>query len=384
MIKDIMTIIFRHSFRILVTSFFLITLAVAGVAWLVKSPQLLEIVLIHGVPLHTFLTLSLHRMPSFLELLLPLSFLFATLYTLHHLTVSSELIAMRASGQSHAAIAKPIVALALIVSLFSLYINFYATPFGYRIVRDIQHYVGANLLSSPIKTGQFSQLGNSVLLYLPQQSDAQSRKGLFIYDGRKKDKEITLMAQEAQLQKISQGVRFKLVNGTRQEFTKDNRQLSELAFDYYTFDLDVTNQAQNSRSRRIEERYLHELLFPEKGVSEQSQKDFISEIHRRILLPFSIIVYALLAMAIFSAKGVSRGDSARSILMISVVALAVHVMLVSFVHLNRSFPFFAIAAYVMLTTLAATCAAYLYRPVPFDHLVHRLRRMRWRTRFRSS
>ena len=384
MIKDIMTIIFRHNFRILVTSFLLITLAVAGVAWLVKSPQLLEIVLIHGVPLHTFLTLSLHRMPSFLELLLPLSFLFATLYTLHHLTVSSELIAMRASGQSHAAIAKPILALALIVSLFSLYINFYATPSGYRIVRDIQHYVGANLLSSPIKTGQFSQLGNSVLLYLPQQSDAQSRKGLFIYDGRKKDKEITLMAQEAQLQKISQGVRFKLVNGTRQELTKDNRQLSELAFDYYTFDLDVTNQAQNSRSRRMEERYLHELQFPQDDVSKATQRDFISEIHRRILLPFSIIVYALLAMAIFSAKGVSRGDSARSILMISVLALAVHVMLVSFVHLNRSFPFFAIAAYVTLTMLAVTCAAYLYRPVPFDSLAHRLRRMRWRTRIRSS
>ena len=384
MIKDIMTIIFRHNFRILVTSFLLITLAVAGVAWLVKSPQLLEIVLIHGVPLHTFLTLSLHRMPSFLELLLPLSFLFATLYTLHHLTVSSELIAMRASGQSHAAIAKPILTLALIVSLFSLYINFYATPSGYRIVRDIQHYVGANLLSSPIKTGQFSQLGNSVLLYLPQQSDAQSRKGLFIYDGRKKDKEITLMAQEAQLQKISQGVRFKLVNGTRQEFTKDNRQLSELAFDYYTFDLDVTNQAQNSRSRRMEERYLHELQFPQDDVSKATQRDFISEIHRRILLPFSIIVYALLAMAIFSAKGVSRGDSARSILMISVLALAVHVMLVSFVHLNRSFPFFAIAAYVTLTMLAVTCAAYLYRPVPFDFLAHRLRRMRWRTRIRSS
>ena len=384
MIKDLMSIIFRHSFRILVVSFLLITLAVAGVAWLVKSPQLLEIVLIHGVPLHTFLTLSLHRMPSFLELLLPLSFLFATLYTLHHLTVSSELIAMRAGGQSHAAIAKPILVLALIVSLFSLYINFYATPSGYRIVRDIQHYVGANLLSSPIKTGQFSQLGNSVLLYLPQQSDATSRKGLFIYDGRKKDKEITLMAQEAQLHKISQGVRFKLVNGTRQELTKDNRQLSELAFDYYTFDLDVTNQAQNSRSRRIEERYLHELLFPEKGVSEQSQKDFISDIHRRILLPFSIIVYALLAMAIFSAKGVSRGDSARSILMISVLALAVHVMLVSFVHLNRSFPFFAAAAYVTLTMLAVTCATYLYRPVPFDHLVHHLRRLHWRTRARSS
>ena len=384
MIKDLMTIIFRHSFKILVTSFLLITLAVAGVAWLVKSPQLLEIVLLHGVPLHTFLTLSLHRMPSFLELLLPLSFLFATLYTLHHLTVSSELIAMRASGQSHAAIAKPILALALIVSLFSLFITFYATPSGYRIVRDIQHYVGTNLLSSPIKTGQFSQLGNSVLLYLPQQSNAESRKGLFIYDGRKKDKEITLMAQEAQLQKISQGVRFKLVNGTRQEFTKDNRQLSEFAFDYYIFDLDAITQSQNSRSRRIEERYLHELLLPQDDVSKETQRDFISEIHRRILLPFSVIVYALLAMAIFSAKGVSRGDSARSILMISVLALAVHVMLVSFVHLNRSFPFFAIAAYVTLTMLATTCAVYLYRPVPFDYLAHRLRRMHWRTRFRSS
>ena len=373
-----MTIIFRHSFKILVTSFLLITLAVAGVAWLVKSPQLLEIVLLHGVPLHTFLTLSLHRMPSFLELLLPLSFLFATLYTLHHLTVSSELIAMRASGQSHAAIAKPILVLAFIVSLFSLFITFYATPSGYRIVRDIQHYVGTNLLSSPIKTGQFSQLGNSVLLYLPQQSNAESRKGLFIYDGRKKDKEITLMAQEAQLQKISQGVRFKLVNGTRQEFTKNNKQLSEFAFDYYIFDLDAINQAQKSRSRRIEERYLHELLLPQDDVSKETQRDFISEIHRRVLLPFSVIVYALLAMAIFSAKGVSRGDSTRSILMISVVASAVHVMLVSFVHLNRSFPFLAIIAYVTLTMLAVICTAYLYHPVPFDHLAHRLRRMRFR------
>lgn len=367
-----MTLLFKHNFRFLAITFLVTTTILLAVAWLVKSPKLLEIVLSHGVSLKIFLLLSFYRIPAFLELLLPLSFLFATLYSLHHLNLGSELIAMRAGGMSHIRTSLPIMTLALILCLFSFFLTFYATPSGYRIVRDLQHQVGANILLAPIRQGEFNKVGKNVIFYVPTQDSKALEQGLFIHDSRNHEKEITFIAEKGQMQKIDNGLRFKLTHGKRQELDRDGKTLSNFAFDYYVFDLALNAPQEKTRRRRVEERWMNELRHPEQDANEDERRAYRIEIHRRTLLPLSIMLYGLIILAFFAAQDVGRRGDGRIILSTSLIVFALHIGLLGMIRLSNQLPWLIHATYLLLGFMAFMSLAYLFNSVPFDRVGHHI------------
>lgn len=76
----------------------------------------------HGSPRHIIL-FFLYKVPSIVNQIMPLAVLMATLLTLGILSRSSEIVAMQSCGISLKKIAKPLVVIAFVLSLFTFFSN---------------------------------------------------------------------------------------------------------------------------------------------------------------------------------------------------------------------------------------------------------------------
>jgi lipopolysaccharide export system permease protein len=77
------------------------------------------------------------KIPFIVSIMLPIAMLVATLLTIGLLSKTSELTAMRASGNTISWLARPIFFSAIIVSLFSILVNETLLPYSQRRVREI-------------------------------------------------------------------------------------------------------------------------------------------------------------------------------------------------------------------------------------------------------
>ena len=84
--------------------------------WLTQSLRFIELIVNRGLTLATFFNLTLLLLPSFLWLLLPIALFAAVLFTYQRLSADSELTVMRAFGRSPLQIARPALALSVIVA----------------------------------------------------------------------------------------------------------------------------------------------------------------------------------------------------------------------------------------------------------------------------
>lgn len=77
-----------------------------------------DLIINKGVPFWAVLKLMLYKLPSLLVLTFPVSTLFGTAMALGRFSKDNEMVALRTSGISVFRIARPILALGLIVSAF--------------------------------------------------------------------------------------------------------------------------------------------------------------------------------------------------------------------------------------------------------------------------
>lgn len=94
-------------------------------------------ILPEDVAFGTVVKYFLLKIPLTLNLMLPIAMLVTTLLTIGILSKNSEITAMRASGVTILWIARPLFALGLFVSLFSIFLSETVIPYSSRRVREI-------------------------------------------------------------------------------------------------------------------------------------------------------------------------------------------------------------------------------------------------------
>ena len=90
--------------------------------------DLTELIFIKKAALLEVIKLLLFILPSFFNIVIPLSLLFASLLTFGHLSAEGEIMAFLSSGISLFRIEKTLLVFALILSGISFYFSWYITP----------------------------------------------------------------------------------------------------------------------------------------------------------------------------------------------------------------------------------------------------------------
>lgn len=292
--------------RQLIAPLVFITFAMTGVIWLSQSLQFVD-KLINGLPVTTFIYLSILLLPGILKFTLLLGLFFGTLFAFNKLYTESELVVMWASGLSKWALTKPALYLALSVTIILYILGFYLAPYGLRTVKELRVEWRDSLASVVLREGVFNSLASGVTVYIREKSSSGELLGILVHDERKPEKPVTYMAEQGAFIKTSEGPRFYMKNGNLQEVEKDQAKLSILYFDDYALDVSQFEKESGVIELKPSARYFSELVWPEENeYTKRKAQALISELHQRIVLPLYAIAFVYIAMA-----GVMSGEFTR-------------------------------------------------------------------------
>ena len=297
-----------------------VTAALSAAIWLAQSLRLIDLIVNRGLSADVFLYLAILILPRFLDVVLPVGVFIAVLFTFNRLITESELVVMRSAGQSHLALAKPVLVLAGIAFLVLMSLSVYFLPASNRAFKDLQFEISHRFVSSLVQEGTFTTISDKITIYVRSRDEKGEVLGLLINDSRNSQKQVTIVAERGAFVDSPTGARILMVNGNRQQFDSETHKLSLLTFDSYTLDLETLQDAPVGRFREAQERFLDELFFPPADVEGPLRQGFVAEAHNRVLVPLSVFSFSLIPLACLLPGELNRRGQLNRILI--AIALA--------------------------------------------------------------
>ena len=299
----------------------MLTLLLTSVIWLVEVLPLLDLVINRGQSAPTFLYLVLLLLPSMLMTIMPIAFFFAAVFTLQRLSGDSELVVMASAGYSLRQLAMPVLAAAAVVMALTYLCALLLMPAGQRALSDKLVDIRADMAGALLNEGEFNNQSQGLTVFIGALSGNGEIRNILVHNSREKDRPVTYVAEKGILAQTPSGTRLIMFDGTIEVSAKGGKELQVLHFESYTLSLDQFSVAAHNNLRKINERYLGELLWPqEQGVSQRIRNQFFAEAHNRLSQPLDCLAFALIALAAVTRGRRQRGTIALRLTMASLAA----------------------------------------------------------------
>ncbi|MEQ1865737.1 MAG: LPS export ABC transporter permease LptF [Micropepsaceae bacterium] len=299
------------------------TFVLTGVIWLSQSLRMLDLVINQSQSAATYLYLTVLALPQLMALILPFALFCAVLYALNRLYVESELVVIWASGFSRWVVAGPVLTIAVLATLVAYLFNLIVMPAGMREMKDRVFEIRADLVNTFVREGAFTNPIDGLTVYVGENNVGGDIRGILVHDARNPKGIATYMAQRGLLANTPLGPRLIMFEGKIQWLEGGEGRLKILNFEKYTFDLGQFDKQRDETSREASERYLSELLYPEKTVSDKLRRKFFSEAHNRLSGPLYCLVFSLIGVvALVGGSFNRRGYGGRIALAMGAVLAA--------------------------------------------------------------
>ncbi|MFM7609141.1 MAG: LPS export ABC transporter permease LptF, partial [Alphaproteobacteria bacterium] len=299
-----MTLLDRYLFRQLALALLAVTVGLAALVWLTQSLRFIELVLDRGLSLAVFFELTSLLLPSFFSVILPITTFIVMLFVHLRLAGDRELVVMRAAGLSNWQIARPALALGLLVVGLMAFLNFWLVPLSHTAFRQWQFEIRNQLVGVLLQEGVFSTLGSDLTVYARKRDPDGTLRGILVHDQREASGAVTILAQAGRIGQGADGPRVTLYDGVRQQMEKGASgappRLTVLSFSENSVDLARVARNEETRSRDSRERSITELLDPDpaEGLRPRELRRFRAEAHQRMASPITALSFALVGLAV--------------------------------------------------------------------------------------
>jgi lipopolysaccharide export system permease protein len=302
----------------------MLTLLLTSVIWLVEVLPLLDLVINRGQSAPTFLYLVLLLLPTLLMTIMPIAFFFAALFTLQRLSGDSELVVMASAGYSLRQLAMPVLAAAAIVMALTYLCVLVLMPAGQRALSDKLLDIRADMAGALLNEGEFNTQQQGLTIFIRNMGSSGEIHNILVHDSRDKARPVTYIAEKGILAQTPAGTRLIMLDGTIEVGSKGGAQLQVLHFESDTINLDQFSGPTRTTLRKINERYLGELLWPseKQGLTPRIRNQFFAEAHNRLSQPLYCIAFALIALAAVTRGRRQRGRVALRLTAAALVAAA--------------------------------------------------------------
>ncbi len=157
-----------------------------------------EIFFSANIPKSLVWQITFALVPNVIAFTCPMAVLVGVIIGLSRMLGDSELIAIRSAGVGNVQITLPVVALGILLSLFTFSINLYGVPFAARIVRRVALQTALYKLESPIEPGVFNSEINGYTIYV---KNGDLKKGtwenIFIFNEDKTNNQARLITSKS-------------------------------------------------------------------------------------------------------------------------------------------------------------------------------------------
>ncbi len=295
-----MTIFSRYVFRQAAGALILILSSLSGIVWIALALRQLNVVTSQGQDALALFKMTTLALPNLLALIAPFALLIAVMHTLNRLNGDSELIVFTASGATTWSVARPLIALALIVLTAVSFVNHIAMPWSLRELRSLIVEMRTDLLAQVIQPGRFSSPENGLTFHIRERAANGELRGLIMHDSRKGKEESSYLAEHGVIVKQDPTAYLIMTDGHIVRHPDPNEPSQIIAFDKYAIDLDEFEQkASDDLDLKPRERYYSELVNPDPNSQsfKRSPGQYVAELHERFSSPIYPIAFVLIAIA---------------------------------------------------------------------------------------
>lgn len=285
----------RYIFRQLLLALVAVTGGLTALIWLTQSLRFVELVVNHGLSFGIFLRLTGLLIPSFIAVILPITTFVVIQFVYQRLAGDRELTVMRAAGLSPFALARPALAIALLVTGLGYALNLWVVPTTLSSFREFQWEIRNRMAAFLLQEGVFTQVSDSLTVYVRSRDPDGMLRGILVDDARDKAAHATILAERGRLVEGQNGPRAVLFNGSRQEIDHQTGRLNMLTFQQNEIELADANRGEGVRTADMSEVSLHDLFDPHPFNVRDIPK-WIAEAHKRLSSPLTTLSYAMVAL----------------------------------------------------------------------------------------
>lgn len=312
-----MQIISKYVFRQASGVLLLILLSLGGIVWIALALRELNVVTSGGQNAATLLAMTTLALPNLLGVIAPFALLIAVVHVLGRLNGDSELIVLTASGATIWTVARPLLALALIVSLAVSLVNHFGMPWSLRTLRQMIVEVRADLLTQVIQPGRFSTPESGLTFHIRDRSKSGELLGLIMEDQRSPPKSQAFLADRGIIVRQDKNAYLVMTDGHIINRNKPQEVPQIIKFDRYAVDL-AQFEAKSAEATfyKSRELYFSDLMWPD--TSQRNVKRMVgryrAELHERFSNPLYPFVFVMIALATVGQAQSTRQNRAAAVI----------------------------------------------------------------------
>jgi lipopolysaccharide export system permease protein len=354
----------RYLARQLIVALIAVTGGLVALIWLTQSLRFVETVVNRGLSIGVFLRLTGLLVPNFVAVILPITCFVVIQFIYQRLASDRELTVMRASGLSQFSLARPALAVVVMVMATCFALNIWIVPASFSQFRQDQFEIRNRLAAFLLQEGVFNQVSDSLTVYVRTREADGTLRGILVDDARQPNSHATILAESGRLIASTGAPRVLLLNGSRQEIDHQTGRLNVLTFTENTIDLTQSSKAEEQRFRDAGEMSLDELLHPQTGseLLDRNAGKFLVEAHRRLSSPFTVASFAMIALVSALSGAFSRhgGIQRPAIAILTVVGLLA--LGLALLNLAAKAPMLIPLIWLQALLPGIACAVYLFLP----------------------
>ncbi len=289
---------FRYVLGQLVVGMIATTTILAGILWLANSVKFVELIVNRGVSVTTFAYLTMLTVPNLLNFTLPIAAFAVVAFVYSKLNSDRELVVLRAVGLSPYRIAKPAIALGLILTAVSYIFAFFLTPASFQKFRELQFNSRYTFSHALLKEGEFNSFGNNFTIYIRERNGESDLRGVLVHDTTNPKEPVTYIAERGVLVQGEKGPRVIVFQGNHQKVDGETKKLSVLYFDRAPIELSGILKRPDVRYREARERGTLELINLKRSDlgNASDYGKFKTELHQRFVSPLMIMGFVLVTV----------------------------------------------------------------------------------------
>jgi lipopolysaccharide export system permease protein len=318
-----MPLIERYVVRRTAYAFFLCLCALVATLWITQVLDQLDVVTAKGGAIWVFVLMTLLALPVLVQVVAPIAFLIAVVFTLNNLTSDGELPVIAAAGASRTAINRPILVFGLFLTLAVAFSYHVVAPASLALLNQLVTRVQSELLTTLVKDGGFRTIDDGLTIHIREKAADGSFRGIFVSDERDPTETQQYSAENGVLLNRGGGSYLVLRHG---DVIRDDHRTDEttiVGFDTYALDLSQLGAPNADAVYKSNERSTLYLLDPDPNDTEitPARKRVRYELHKRMTEPLYTLAFAFIALAFLGRPRTNRQD--RSLAIAACMALCI-------------------------------------------------------------
>lgn len=298
-----MRIINRYFLRQLVAIFIMLLLVLTGLAWLVQIMSMMKLLMNYGIPVSSFLGLTMLMVPFIMSIIIPFVVFIAVIFVYNKLISDNEITVMMAASLSPRQLARPALMLAGILTAVHLVLNIFVVPATQARFYDLQWNLRYGLAHLKLQEAAFTEMSSGLVVYVDKVSGYDLSQ-VMLSDMRKPNAPILIFAERGKLISTLRGLSIVMDNGSLQ--ATGGGATTTGTFETFDMDLNVAEKENNGsyRVRRVPTSTLIQSMLDSPNAKQH--KTVLSEIATRVISPLMNIVLAMICTLILLRSSLLR------------------------------------------------------------------------------